>query len=241
MQERATNKSLKRTLALDVVGAIDDNKYLANLTPALKIMEVIMNDIKIADLDIQMLSSPSYKVGNAIVQADFSDEHAYCILERIQEVSFKTTDDVEVVELGYVLSIMGLLMGSLVEVLNQINRQLDESEDRRLHLGDALAGLAAQLSVMGSFSKKLDHVVECVNTSGDTLTLEKAAKVFGISQDTLSQWVQDGRLGCAKIGGKNSYFLKSEIEKTIAENYRRNPRKPTQKERVEQVLYGKNH
>lgn len=136
------------------------------------------------------------------------------ILNNLSESSRKDAEGNAVVDLGYAHWVVALLCGSLSGLLERLHDQLDESEVSRLKLGDALAGLTAHISSMGKVEEKVDQVKEMIELDGRTLTLERAAKILGISKDALRVAIGRGEYNAYYSCG-HQYLDRMDLENTV--------------------------
>ena len=141
------------------------------------------------------------------------------ILNSLSEASRKDTDGNDVIDLGYAHWVVALLCGSLSGVLERLNDNLTESEQKRLNLGDALAGLTAHLSSSRVTELSMDSSINLGNAianqlaglQDELLSHEEAASMLKIHPDTLSDWVTQGIVTPCKINGRKNLFSKLDL------------------------------
>lgn len=111
-------------------------------------------------------------------------------------------------------------------IVNGLSKELLDSESKVISQKDLLSCMTDMRSLL-----KMN-----VQSQKEVLTHSETADYFGISNDTLSQWVQDGRIAYSKVGGKNSFFLLSDILQTVKDNSQINPIKKTDRQRIKDML-----
>lgn len=123
------------------------------------------------------------------------------ILNNLSEASRKDADGNEVIDLGYAHWVVALLCGSLSGVLERLNNNLTESEQKRLQLGDALAGLSQHLTTINRVEEKIDMIDNGIGF----IAIERAATSLNLSVERLRHLCYENKIAFIRQG-KTIYF-----------------------------------